>query len=311
MFYVRRSFSFGVRRSGVALVALVVASGAAQKPTSFQSVDLVDVDVVVTDRDGRTVAGLTRDDFEIKEDGKAVELKTFNAVSALGSANLDDGRSVVVLLDDVGMGPAATASIRSIAGYVAAHAGPGDDLSVIRLANRNDEPYGDRSLALARIVEYQAGVVPFDRLRSSEDVLRLVASVSGSLQETARRRKVIVCIGSQVICNIREPRPYSDGSLRKNWIQAVSAAARANVSMYALLASRASLPSGGIVEATGGEAFASSNDLRPAISRIWQDASHHYLVGYWPATSSKELHSIAVKVARKGVRVLARRQRGN
>ncbi|OFW19527.1 MAG: hypothetical protein A3H97_24780 [Acidobacteria bacterium RIFCSPLOWO2_02_FULL_65_29] len=297
--------------TAAALAAVAVTSVAAQKPPSFQSLDLVDLDVVVTDRDGRAVSGLTRQDFEVREDGKAVELKAFVAVSARGSANLDDGRSVVVLLDDVGMRPAATSSIRSIAGHVAAHAGPGDDLTVIRLANRNDEPYGDRSLALARIVEYQAGVGPFDRVRTSEDVLRLVTSVSRSLELTARRRKAIVCIGSQAICNIREPRPYAVGSLRRDWIEAVGAAARANVSMYALLANRVGLSSGGIVEATGGEVFTSARDLRPAIERIWQDASHHYLLGYWPVTSRKELHSMEVKVARKGLRVLARRQRGN
>lgn len=294
-----------------AVLALLVAPGQAQKPQTFQSLDLVDIDVVVIDRSRRAVAGLTRADFEVKEDGKAVELKTFVAVSADGSADLDEGRSVVVLLDDVGMGPAATPSIRSIAGFVAAQAGPGDDLSVIRLANRNDEPYGDRSLALSRIVEYQAGIRPFDRLRASEDVLKLVASVSRSLEQTARRRKAIVCIGSPVICNIREPRTYSDGSLRKDWIEAVGAAARANLSVYALLSSRTGLPNGGLADATGGEVFASASDLRPAIDRIWQDASHHYLLGYWPAPSSKELHSIQVKVARKDVRVLARRQRGN
>ena len=81
--------------------------------------------------------------------------------------------------------------------------------------------------------------------------------------------------------------------------------------MYAILAVRASVSGQGLVEATGGAVFAGVSDFRPVLDRIWQDAGHHYLLGYWPPRSSKDSHAINVKVARKSVRVLARRQRGN
>jgi hypothetical protein len=81
--------------------------------------------------------------------------------------------------------------------------------------------------------------------------------------------------------------------------------------MYAVLALPAQVSGAGIVEVTGGPGFRGASDYRPRLDRIWQDAGHHYLLGYWPPTSSKDLHSISVKVARKGVHVLARRQRGN
>jgi VWFA-related protein len=302
--------STGAGASAV-LAVLLVSSGRSQKPATFQSLDLVDVDVVVSDRDGHAVSGLTRDDFEVREDGKRVDVKTFVAVAADGVTDDDAARSIVILLDDVGMPPATTSSVRAIAGYVATQAGPIDELSVLRFNNRSDEPYGDFRLALARISEYQAGAAPFDPLRSAEDVLKLVANVARRLEPAGRRRKAIVCIGSQRVCNVEEPLRFAPGSLRRDWVDAVAAAARANLSVYAVMATRGSTPGGGLVDATGGEAFGSRSDLRPAIDRIWEDASHHYLLGYWPATSSKELHSIDVKVARKGVHVLARRQRGN
>jgi hypothetical protein len=91
----------------------------------------------------------------------------------------------------------------------------------------------------------------------------------------------------------------------------VGAAARANLSMYALLAVPERVLSETIIEATGGSVFRNASDFRPILDRIWQDAGHHYLLGYWPPASSKNLHEISVKVARKGVQVLARRQRGN
>jgi VWFA-related protein len=275
------------------------------------SVDLVEIAVVVTDRNNRPVTDLTKDDFEIKDDGRVVEMKTFLAASASGSRALDEGRSMVVLLDDVNIGPGATNSIKSIAGYIVTNGGPGDDISVIRFNNRNDEPYGDFRLAIARIEEYRAGIAPFDPLRSSEDMLRRVAVISRSLEAYGRRRKAIVCVGSQRVCNVQEPLGTSPGTLRQDWVSAVTAAARANVSLYALTAGRARFPGSGLAEATGGEVFASRSDLTPFIDQIWQGLSHHYLLGYWPPPSSRTVHSIGVKVNRKGVRVVARKVRGN
>jgi hypothetical protein len=81
--------------------------------------------------------------------------------------------------------------------------------------------------------------------------------------------------------------------------------------MYSVLALPSRSSGDGIVEATGGTIIRNESDFRPLLDRIWQDAGHHYLLGYWPPASSKDLHTIAVKVTRKGLHVLARRQRGN
>lgn len=44
-------------------------------------VNVVNVDVHVTDKDGRPVSGLQRDDFEVYEDGKRVKLTNFEAIT--------------------------------------------------------------------------------------------------------------------------------------------------------------------------------------------------------------------------------------
>ena len=78
-------------RTTLALLLLAVLPVAAQAPpqdnqsaeTFFESIDVqvVNVEVFVTDRQGHRVSGLTRDDFEILENGQPVEVTNFYAVS--------------------------------------------------------------------------------------------------------------------------------------------------------------------------------------------------------------------------------------
>lgn len=67
------------------LITLATIPGAAQQPTFPSRVELVTVDVVVFDREGNPVEGLTRDDFTIREDGQPQTVGAFEAVSLLQS----------------------------------------------------------------------------------------------------------------------------------------------------------------------------------------------------------------------------------
>lgn len=62
----------------------------AQEKTFFDAVEVkvASVEVVVEDKDGRKISGLTSDDFQIFEDGKPQELAYFSA--------LEDGKAIVV-----------------------------------------------------------------------------------------------------------------------------------------------------------------------------------------------------------------------
>jgi Ca-activated chloride channel homolog len=53
----------------------------AQQPTFRSHIDLVNFGVVVTDKQGTPITGLTADDFEIKEEGKPQTIKFFSAGS--------------------------------------------------------------------------------------------------------------------------------------------------------------------------------------------------------------------------------------
>ncbi len=101
-----------------------VAPLAAQRGETFTDVvdvDVVNVDVVVTTKEGEPVTGLTRDDFEVFEDGQPVTLTNFYAADRpairLGervgdagdveAAAQDDGRGLqlVVFVDNLNIRP--------------------------------------------------------------------------------------------------------------------------------------------------------------------------------------------------------------
>jgi hypothetical protein len=79
-------------RSLLALILAVSGSSAAVVVVrSAQSTDspyLVELDAVVSDDSGRPVTGLRQEDFQVREDGRSVELKVFDAVIDTG----DGGR---------------------------------------------------------------------------------------------------------------------------------------------------------------------------------------------------------------------------
>jgi VWFA-related protein len=84
-------------RSGLAValcltVAALAPALSAQAPPSQEGfgeqvqVDVVNVDVFVTDKDGNPVPGLEKKDFEIREDGKRVEITNFEVIDRVASA---------------------------------------------------------------------------------------------------------------------------------------------------------------------------------------------------------------------------------
>jgi hypothetical protein len=67
----------------VALTSLWLAPAAAQEPPSFPSdVELVTVAAVVLDHDGEAVGGLTREDFELRDEGEPRDILSFEALEA-------------------------------------------------------------------------------------------------------------------------------------------------------------------------------------------------------------------------------------
>ncbi len=291
------------------MLLCITVLDAQRRQTPAASLDLIVLDVVVTDREGAPISDLDLGDFRIKQDGQVVEPKTFSRVDAARDDRPDAGRTVAILLDDTGVHQLGTEAVQRLGRAVLSLARPRDEVSVVRLHGRDDEAYGDMIEALARLDAYRAGVRPFNLVETQITALNRVAAMSRQLSITEGRRKALVCIGAQLVCDVPAPTGTTRRQLSDAWMAAVSAAAVANVAVYAIVPGRMWQRGGGIAEATGGLTYAGVSDFREPILTLWRDSSAHYLIGYWPGARSRQLHSIDVSVARPKIKVRARRQR--
>jgi VWFA-related protein len=65
-------------------------AGDPQSPVFRTGINFVRVDVIVSDKSGRPLAGLTRNDFELTEDGKPQSIDTFKFIELTGNVSSPD-----------------------------------------------------------------------------------------------------------------------------------------------------------------------------------------------------------------------------
>jgi VWFA-related protein len=289
---------------------MVIACLFFSHPSAQAPGDLKVLDVAAFDGSGKPVTDLKQSDFQIEDDGKKVEIASFEAVAADGAAEGKKSRSIVVLLDDTGVPASGTQAIQQIAQNVLSKMGPRDEIGIMNIHDTPDKLARDVPTVLQRLSAYTAGSIPWDQSGTLERVLGSFAAVAQALKKDDGRRKGIVCVGSAGVCAVAEQRDNAPRQLWPNWMAAVGNAAAANVAYYAVIPARTPVMAGTITDLTGGEAFAVTSDLDRVIDKIWAGLSNYYLIGYRAAPSNRAVPSITVRTSRKGVEIQARRRRG-
>ncbi len=297
-----------------AIVGLCATVAAARKPPPEPRTPYVQLDVVVTDDLGHLSRGLRASDFDVREDGEPVALDSVTAVNVTGGAENGVTRSVVLLLDDTLTPAIRTTTVQGLARMFLSHASADDAVAVVRLTHRGDDAVGPLELAAARIDEYRGRALPFFGIESIQNLLKTVARISAAVAANPPRRTAVVCIGGRVLCDPYFERPESSMA-RREWHQAIVAAARANVAVYyvdpaGVTGAGADLGYG-LVDHTGGAAFTQTNTFEHAVDAIWDEAGHYYVLGYTPTTKPRDLHSIRVRATRAGLHARARLARGD
>ena len=157
-----------------------------QQPTFRVAVNLVDVDLTVTDAQGNFVTGLTADDFEVFEDGKPQQVQTFSYIElpverpdrftvdgrpvhadVRTNRDVDSGRVYIVVLDDLNVAPLRTGTVRRHArDFIERYVGPRDLVAVVATSGRKDvaQEFTNDPALLLRAVDSFIG----QRLQSAE-----------------------------------------------------------------------------------------------------------------------------------------------
>jgi len=177
-------------RMGFAAVAcLLLWSGSAfaqttparERQTFRTDVEAVEVDVRVLDAQGKPIPGLTREDFELFENGKRQDIRTFTAVDVPAAAptrsvavepdvqsnrSAVDGRIYMLVLDDLHTTPLQTTRVkRAVRRFLDDHFLVNDRAAIVVTSGRTDasqELTSSRQALLAALDRFQGR-----KLRSS------------------------------------------------------------------------------------------------------------------------------------------------
>ena len=138
---------------------VLVRAQAQGPPSTFQAeVNLIEVDTMVTDEQGRSVIGLSADDFELFDEGQPQKIAAFSFVDiplsippefpgvgrpvaqdVRSNAEPVSGRMYVIVLDDMNVDPLRTSIVRKFAReFVESYFGAGDIAAVTYTSGRVD-----------------------------------------------------------------------------------------------------------------------------------------------------------------------------
>jgi VWFA-related protein len=218
------------------LPALAVLPLTAQQ-TFKSGANLVVVPVVVVDGKGAMVEGLTVDDFRIEEDGRPVPIESFVA-PRLDIDRPDQSRFIVLALDNLATAAEIAYRVKNIANRFVDKLGPYDVMSAITISGGKAVTTNSKAELKAAISKFSVSAAA-DIMSGSERArhgLRMINALTDQVVKAPHPRKVMVFIGNAYMFSPEEPSAFGDAGLGllAEWLDAVRATARNNVSVYVI-----------------------------------------------------------------------------
>src|SRR5438093_1005495 len=266
-----------------------------QQPTFRVRVDYVEVDVVVTDRQGNLVRDLKKEDFQVLEDGKNQAINTFTFVDipveradrplfqespiepdVRTNEKPFDGRVYVMVIDDLHTRFGRTQRVKAAAKqFIERRLGANDLMAIVHTAGGSDtgqEFTSNKRLLLAAV--------------NKTSGRKLDSATAGKTSDYYRPGRLP---GEPVVGPNDTSLGIGTGSLQNE-----------------LRLSQDSLRV--LSEETGGFAVVNKNDYATAYQRIVEDNSSYYVLAYYPPDARPgRLHKIDVRVTRPGLLVRGRK----
>jgi len=298
----------GPSRRTIATLALAVmaATGVAgtaqqqpQQPTFRTGISTVPVYVTVTDGAGGFALNLSRDDFEVKDNGRVQPITQFTTTP--------QPLSVVVLIDgSSSMWPVFTAVLESASNFVLRML-PEDRTAIASFSDRFQmrQPFTSNRDELLRHLTDQFNVRLGVETRLWEGVHESILALT---KENGRR----------VVLVLSDGRNWTDGGSGPYARTSVaSQAIQRDVMIYAIsmwtrwegVAERPSPSLARLADETGGGylELKESDDLNAAFTRVATDLHQQYVIGFTPQQLDGKVHRLDVRVKQSGMRVRARR----
>ena len=297
---------------GAAIAILIFGlQGGIQQPTFRGGSDVVRVFATVLDKDGRLATTLTKDQFEVKDDGKPQALTQFD--------NSRQPVKLIVMLDVSGSMEGNLPILRDASDELFARLGHDDLVRVGTFGHKveiSEAFTRDRRELRATLPTEIAPDAPTPLWRGID------AAMSAFGEERDVRRVVLVLSDGKDADSPFQKRPASQGGV-------IDRARNEDVMIYGVgMRSRqrptgmggmdmrsimlADLPDPGlakVAEESGGGYFEIRGDLDlgTAFARVLEELHSQYLLGYAPPKRDGKAHSIEVRVTEKGFKPRARK----
>jgi VWFA-related protein len=318
-----------------------VNQGSAQELVFRSRTDLVLVDVVVTDDDGRPVRGLRKEDFRIEQDGHPQTIVDFRAVEIPAArrslADVDpevnadvfsneieaDARLVVLLVDDLSLelnGETIT-RVKTLLGDLLAALSPNDHVAIVFLS-RSDlsidftADAGLQVRAAERVRAALAGAASLHRAHDARTTLFGVRNAVGALANAGYARRILVFVSQGIGLGFSILNSTDSANARAELLDIIRRARAGGVVVYAVD------PRGPLFEpswqphewlhalalGTGGRAVVQRTMTAAIADDIASENGTFYVLGYEPSpfVMDGRYHAIAVDVRQPGLRVQAR-----
>ncbi len=338
----------GLAAGAVAIaLAMALSFPAAQdaqqpRPVFRAGTNVVRVDVTVTNRQGVPADGLSREDFEVLEDGAPQAIDSFQLVHADGQptddraleirgpehaaaeAARDDVRLFLIFWDEYHIGQfiPAQRGREALTEFVRTAFGPTDLVGVMdQLTTVDSIRFTRDRFALADQVHGLKGrlgvfiparsAIEEGHLRFPGDIARLRNEVSMSALMAAAALLGNFREGRKSLLFVSQGLPLPMGGGDNRYTDIVRAANTNNTAIYtfdpASEVGRRPLSLVALAQDTGGRPFVGSNRPAGLLAQMVRDASAYYLLGYAsPAPFDGKFHRIKVRVRKDGYDVRAR-----
>ncbi len=253
-------------------------------PSISVDVNLVVLPATVRDREGGFVSGLTKEDFQVFENGRAQEIRLFHGE--------DVPVSVGLLVDNSASMGAKRKDVAAAAVAFAGSSNPLDEMFVIDFNEKVTLGLPSTELFSASPSELEAALkgVP---ARGRTALYDAIEAGLAHLKKATRDKKVLILISDG-----------GDNSSRHTLKEVRQDSARSNVIIYAigLLDEHDADQNPGflnrIARITGGEAFfpTESRDVVTICRRIAAEIRHQYTIGYSPANAKLDSTYRSIKI---------------